>query len=154
MDAQPTLFLLDFSQRTLGLNLDGLTHDESLAAPAGGNNANWVLGHILVHRDKMLALLGQEKLFDSEAAAVYDRGSEPLADGARARALDDLRADLARSYDLLKEALGRATPEQLAASAGTRPVAEMLLFLAGHELYHGGQIGLLRRGAGHAGAIR
>ncbi|HWK89525.1 MAG TPA: DinB family protein, partial [Longimicrobium sp.] len=130
MDAQPTLFLLEFSQRTLDLNLDGLTHDESVAAPGGGNSANWVLGHILVHRDKMLALLGEEKLLDAETTAVYDRGSEPLTDAARARPLDGLRAELARSHERLRDALGRATPERLAAHAQTRSVGETLLFLA------------------------
>lgn len=155
MDAQPALHLLDFSNRSLGMNLQGVTHEESLTHPAaGGNCINWVVGHVLVHRDMMLALLGRPALLDAATTARYTRGSEPLqVDGDGVQPLDVLRAGLEESYHQLRAAVSSADEAAFAAPSGKGTMGDSLIFLLGHEWYHGGQVGLLRRITGHARAL-
>lgn len=155
MDAAPALRLLDFSHRSLGMNLDGVTHDESLAAPGdGGNCINWVLGHIVVHRDQMLALLGQAPLLDPAVTARYGRGSPPVtADADDVQTLDALKDALDRSYRRLRDSIAAADEAAFAAASGKGTMGDALIFLLGHEWYHGGQVGLLRRITGHTGAL-
>jgi hypothetical protein len=156
MDAQPIIHLLDFSNRSLGMNLEGVTHEESLIHPEpGGNCINWVLGHIVVHRDKMLGMLGQPTLLDDATKARYDRGSPPvLAEDDGVRTLEALKDALEQSYDRVRSVLSAADEEALAAPSGKSTLGDSLVFLLGHEWYHGGQVGLLRRVTGHAGAIQ
>ena len=156
MDARPALHLLDFSNRSLGMNLEGVTHEESLIRPEGGGNCiNWVLGHIVEHRDRMLVLMGQPAMLDEPVAARYARGSQPItADGDDVRKLEVLKGALDESYDRLRRVVAAADEATFAAPAGKSTVGDALVFLLGHEWYHGGQIGLLRRIAGHAGALQ
>jgi DinB superfamily len=156
MDAQPALRLLDFSNRSLGMNLQDVTHEESLVQPPGGGNClNWVLGHIVVHRDSMLALMGRPALLDEATTARYRRGSPPVtADGPDVQRLDVLRDALERSYQQLRESVSAADEAAFAAPSGKGTLGDALIFLLGHEWYHGGQVGLLRRITGHAGAIQ
>ena len=61
------------------LQADGLTHEDSLLQPSlQGNCLNWVIGHILVNRDRVLEVLGEPPLVGAEGA-LYKRGSETLA---------------------------------------------------------------------------
>jgi uncharacterized damage-inducible protein DinB len=156
MDAKPIIHLLDFSNRSLGMNLEGVTHEESLIHPAaGGNCINWVLGHIVAHRDKMLGMLAQPTLLDEAAAARYARGSQPIqADGDGVQKLETLKDALEQSYDRLRAVLSAADEATFAAPSGKSTLGDSLVFLLGHEWYHGGQVGLLRRITGHAGAIQ
>jgi hypothetical protein len=155
MDAQPALHLLDFSNRSLGMNLQGVTHEESLVHPAGGGNCiNWVLGHIVVHRDMMLTMLGRPTLLDAATTARYTRGSEPiLADGDGVQPLDALKAALEESYHQLRGAFAATDEAAFAAPSGKSTLGDALVFLLGHEWYHGGQVGLLRRISGHDRAL-
>ena len=155
MDAQPALHLLDFSNRSLGMNLEGVTHEESLVHPAsGGNCINWVVGHVLVHRDMMLGLLGRPALLDAATTARYTRGSEPiLPDSDGVQTLDVLKAGLEESYHQLRAAVSSADEAAFAAPSGKGTMGDSLIFLLGHEWYHGGQVGLLRRITGHARAL-
>ena len=156
MDAKPIIHLLDFSNRSLGMNLEGVTHEESLIHPeAGGNCINWVLGHIVVHRDKMLGMLGQPTLLDEATTARYDRGSRPiLAQDDGVQTLEVLKDALEQSYDRVRAVLSAADEATFAAPSGKSTLGDSLVFLLGHEWYHGGQVGLLRRITGHAGAIQ
>jgi uncharacterized damage-inducible protein DinB len=156
MDAQPIIHLLDFSNRSLGMNLEGVTHEESLIHPqAGGNCINWVLGHIVAHRDTMLTMLGQPALLDEATAARYARGSQPvLGDGDDVQKLEVLKDALEQSYDRVRSVLSAADEATFAAPSGKSTLGDSLVFLLGHEWYHGGQVGLLRRITGHAGAIQ
>jgi hypothetical protein len=156
MDAQPVLRLLDFSNRSLGMNLEGVTHEESLVHPEGGGNCiNWVLGHIVAHRDKMLAMMGQPALLDEAVSARYARGSAPVTgDGGDVQPLETLKEALERSYDRLRAQVAAADEATFAQPSGKGTLGDALVFLLGHEWYHGGQVGLLRRVTGHAGAIQ
>ncbi|MFN8547682.1 MAG: DinB family protein [Candidatus Eisenbacteria bacterium] len=138
----------------LGLNLDGLTDEESRTSPApGGNCVNWVLGHIIASRADIMKLLGAESTFAAEHVARYARGSAGDAAAGNYLPLDALQQELNRSQEALSAALAAATPERLAAPIRDDTVYGTLAFLQFHEGYHVGQIGVLRRVLGHKGQI-
>ncbi|MGH9969450.1 MAG: DinB family protein [Pyrinomonadaceae bacterium] len=152
-DALRMLFGLNYD--VLKGNLEAISHEESLIQPPGGGNClNWVLGHIVATRDMALELLKQQPVWRKEEADTYRRGSAPIQDGSRAKNLDQIIADLHRSQDRLLAGLTEVLQPQLNAPAGDQSVGEMLFTLQMHEAYHAGQTGLLRRMAGHEGAIK
>jgi uncharacterized damage-inducible protein DinB len=155
MDAAPALRLLDFSHRSMGMNLQDVTHDEALVSPdGGGNSINWVVGHVVVHRDKMLALFALPPVLDEATTARYTRGSAPVTgEGDGVQPLESLKDALERSYAQLREAVASADEAAFNAPSGKGTLGEALIFLLGHEWYHAGQVGLLRRVTGHAGAL-
>lgn len=132
----------------------GLSHPDSLLQPeARGNCMNYVLGHVLAHRDKVLEMLGIEPVMGSEQFARYDHGSEPvLADGPEVVPLEELLALLKRSGELLVEAIEPLTAEQLEREVklGERsaPLGQRIEFFGWHEAYHAGQTEYLRQLAG------
>ena len=156
-DALNMLFGINY--QVLRKNLDGVTHEESLIQPEGGGNClNWVLGHIVATRDYVLQLLHQEPVWTKEIVGIYQRGSEPIRDGSNARPLERIVADLERSQERLVAGLATVSEPELSAEAADKSAAETvggtLFVLQFHEAYHAGQTGLLRRMAGHEGAIK
>jgi len=146
--------LYDFNVRSLKLNTEGVTHEESVRPPsAGGNSLNWVLGHIVANRNGILELVGEPPVWSDEVAAPYERGSTPLEPGA-AQPLDRILGDLDRAQAQLVRRLGELSPTDLAAQRGNSTLGSQLAFLQFHEAYHAGQVGLLRRLLGKPGAIR
>lgn len=137
----------------IGRQAAGLTQEESLRQPPfRGNCLNWVVGHLANYRDLILQALGAEKVM-GETGERYARESEPITgDGPGVLPLDALLAMLAKSQEGIAEALGRATPEELAkevpAGQRTVTVGERLFFWYFHETYHVGQAELLRQLAG------
>jgi uncharacterized damage-inducible protein DinB len=161
MDAETLRSMLGLSSRALFANLDGFTHEEALAQPPGGGNCvNWIVGHIVVHRNHMLRAMGAEPVWGSEIEARYDRGSEPVTGAEGAQTLDALHDALDRSRDRVLMALEATTEAELAAvpeasTAGARgSVGQRLALLIAHEAYHAGQVSMLRRVSGRPGAIR
>ena len=161
MDVETLRQMLSLSTRALGVNLDGFTHEEALAQPPGGGNCvNWIVGHVVVHRNHMLRALGAEPVWDAGIDARYDRGSEPVTGAEGAQTLDALRDALDRSREALLAALEATTDAQLAAvpeaasGSATGPLGRRLALLIAHEAYHAGQVGMLRRISGRPGAIR
>ncbi len=159
---EPLLVQLAFEHFALHTNVKGLTHEESRRQPQpGGNCLNWVLGHIVFARQSWLtAVLGEAPLFDGDTIARYRRGSDPLTDGTLAMPFEELLAAYDRAQGLLTAALSRLTAERLAERAPFSPgndpnetVGSLIAKLAFHEGYHVGQTALLRRLAGHPGAI-
>lgn len=154
MDAESLGASLQFNARALDLVLDGITHEDTLVQPPCGNCVNWVLGHILAHRNLMLAALGAEPVWDRGMESRYVRGSEPVrGEGPGVERLGRLREELERSRERLAQALRQASEQDLARPAGSGTVGRQLLFLALHEAYHIGQVGLLRRLGGKEGAV-
>ncbi|HTG31307.1 MAG TPA: DinB family protein [Thermoanaerobaculia bacterium] len=156
MDGQVIAKIFEASYMSLMLNLEGISHEESLRAPEpGGNSLNWVLGHMLYHRNVAMKLLNRPPVWDPEKAARYARGSAPLGPDDNPVPLESIRAELDRSQAPLVAAVGAFTEEELAAPGEKGDsLALRLLQLGFHEGYHGGQISMLRRFLGHAGAIQ
>jgi len=157
----PTLTLqLGASLRVALRNLDGVSQEESLESPQpGGNCLNWVVGHLVASRNDLLETLGQERLWDKKRDELYKRGSEPMT-AENARPLSELIDALKSSHAAVVAGLAAVTPERMAEPAPFSPggnpdetVGSLLAVFAFHEAYHVGQTGVLRRVAGHPGAI-
>lgn len=145
---------------TVRRNLEGVSHDESLVNPEPfGNNANWILGHLVDSCNGVLRLLGQPTVLEPAALGRYRRGSDPLLDAGDAVALERLLEawdDASRRVNVgLKGATGdlldAPLPEGNPRIGDT--IGAALAFLAFHQAYHAGQLGLLRRLLGKSGAI-
>jgi uncharacterized damage-inducible protein DinB len=143
-------------------NIDDLTHDESLQSPQpGGNCLNWVVGHLDSTNEQMLALLGQPAVLGEAALARYKRGSVELHDAAEALPLEKLLSVWDEQWARIDAGLAALPPEKLDAPSPWSPrnkpdetIGSLLAALLFHQAYHTGQSGLLRRIAGHEGAIR
>jgi len=154
--------MYEFSYGALNRNLQDLTHADTLVTPdAGGNCLNWVLGHVVVARNAILALAGATPVLSGENMQQYQRGSQPegtenFLDLATLRGyLDDSQQQLIPALaGLSEEALNRPVPEAYKRPPLTGSVGDALIRLHYHEGYHNGQIGFLRRLAGKEGAIK
>lgn len=148
----------EFAYRTIAMNTEGMSQDDSLRQPVGGGNcANWILGHVIdVHNDVM-QLLGEAPVWDSDALRRTER---PITSEADAIDWETMRRELFASEARCLAALDRIQPESLDEPGHQGPFGgeltrgELLNFLAFHMVYHAGQIGLARRLAGLPGVIR
>jgi uncharacterized damage-inducible protein DinB len=162
MTSSDLVTMYEFSYGALKRNLTGVSHEESLATPEpGGNNLNWVLGHIVSARGLILTLAGGTPVLTGDDAAPYQRGSTPnstakVLDLATLRGLlDDSQQQLVgKLAELSDEELCTPLPDKYRRPPLSGSVADALARLCSHESYHAGQIGLLRRLAGKDGAIR
>jgi len=143
-----TLSIYKVNNRVVNINLEGLTHADSLVSPEpGGNCINWILGHMIVSRDDVNEILGINKISNEKLLAKYSRGTEPItADNA---------VDFKELLDTFNKSQA-AIEEKVAATdfKDRQEDLKSLTFLAFHESYHAGQTGLLRRIAGKSGAIK
>ena len=151
---------LRFAQWAATRNLEEMTHADSIVRPAGGgNDFNWVLGHVIAVRNSLLPGLGEEPLWDPDRTRAYAMASTEET-GSRV-ALEELREALSASHERIVAGLARVDDATLDGKApfspGNNP-NETLRSLLGkivvHESYHIGQLGALRRAAGKQGAIR
>ncbi|MBM3286294.1 MAG: DinB family protein [Candidatus Eisenbacteria bacterium] len=155
MNAEVLAMLFGINHHVLGVNMKGITHEESLAQPPGaGNCINWVLGHIAQQRNSILRLLEEPAIWTEAESAPYIRGSKPMIDAGAAAPLEKILGAIDRSQERIVAALARTSPERLTAAGPDGTVAEKIAMLHFHEAYHLGQIGLLRRLLGKEGAIR
>ena len=143
-------------------NVDGVTHEDSLLQPRpNGNCINWVLGHLVVTYDKALSILGEKPVIGLDGLKNYDRGAPPLKDPAAARDFTELLAAWGEATKRIDTAIDGLTPEQLDRPVPSSPsgnpdetVRTLLTSVMWHQAYHAGQLGVLRRVAGKAGAIK
>lgn len=144
------LMLFQTNHTILTRTVAGLTHADSLLQPSfQANCLNWVLGHILTSRNRILRLLDAEPALPPEHLAQYNRGSAPLTPDSPVMQLADLLAAYERSQVLLEAALGQVSAEKLASNySADTTFGGMITFLAWHEGYHIGQTDLLRQLAG------
>lgn len=142
-------------------NVDGITHAENLIHPRSpGNCINWVIGHLLAIYNGVLPLLGQESVMEQSAIARYDCGVPPLRDPTEALEFQELMTAWDEAVVCVKagltgftaEALDRPAPYSPGSDADetVRSLRTTVLF---HQVYHAGQLGLLRCIAGKEGAI-
>jgi hypothetical protein len=147
--------------RRVRSNLEGMTQAESLVNPEpAGNNANWVLGHLVKIYDRALVNMGEEPVMPEGALDRYVQGSPPLQDPAEALELMDLLKAWDESSERIDKALQSLSPEKMerqgqyySRSRETTTLGRYLSVLMFHQAYHSGQLGLLRRIAGKEGAV-
>ena len=135
---------------------EGITHEQSLMQPPmRGNCMNWVVGHIVQSRDRMLRVAGLPMVWTPEQIARYERDSAPILDGHDALPFEKMLADLAVQNERLIARLQTISRDELDAvgveaikGITTWTVAEWLQFLLWHETYHLGNLEILRQLAG------
>ena len=150
---------LQFAQWAATRNLEGMSHQDSIVRPTGGgNDFNWVLGHVLAVRNKLLPALGEQPLADERLNAYVGAST---TDTAGRIPLDELRTAFDDSHARLTAGLARADDAALDAKAPFSPgknpdetLRSLLTKVVVHESYHIGQLGALRRAAGKEGSIR
>jgi uncharacterized damage-inducible protein DinB len=128
-----------------------MTHEESLLQlPFRGNCFNWVVGHLVVSRDRVLEILGEQPLLTPEEKALYANGSDPITEATAAQAVrfEKLLADLDTSQQRIAAALQRLTYADMEALSNERPLGKRLAYFAFHDSYHTGQTEILRQLAG------
>ena len=139
-------------------NVDGVTHEQSLARPhAGGNCANWILGHVVNVHNGLMQVLGEDPVWESNQLARA--GFDPIESPDDAIEWDTLRDRFLESQERCLAAVRALTDEALAEElpapfGGTTSRSGLLLTLAFHQTYHAGQLGLARRFAGLPGVIK
>ncbi len=160
MNPEILTMLFNFNQFVIEKNTESLTHDDSVMQPQpGGNCINWVLGHILATRIVLHRILGIEPPLTVDAAKIYQRGAPPLAaTDPHVLPFDDLLSGYAKSQQLVVARIGELGADDLDCPSDNTDVGEgtvgsLAAKLHFHEAYHAGQIGLLRRLSGRAGAI-
>ncbi len=145
-----------FDNRFLGILADGLEHLDWLHWPDGGGNpALWILGHLAGTRRVIRRMLGED-LEVLPWEALYGMGSEPddAGDGPGPEALI---GDFKASGDALSFRLDEitaeeaATPQERTFPDGSNTLEGAMHFFYFHEVYHFGQLGLIRRMRGKDG---
>jgi DinB family protein len=149
------------TQMVLRMNVDGITHQESLIHPQpAGNCVNWVIGHLLWVYGNVLPLLEQQPVVDQASLRGFERGASPLLDPNEAHDFTELMNISDATTARIDEGFANLTSDQLDARAPFSPtnnpnetVRSLLTVVSFHQAYHAGQTGLLRRVVGKAGAI-
>ena len=138
----------------LARQTEGLSHADSLIQPEPrGNCLNYILGHMLVGRDRVAGFLGLEPLLSEAEKARYDTDSEPLTGAEEGVVeLSRLMEMLIESTVRIREALEALDPKELerAETLGESPgtLGSWIEFFGWHDTYHAGQTEYLRQLAG------
>ena len=152
---------LQFAQWAALRNLEGVTHEESVVRPSGGaNDSNWVLGHVIAVRNRLLPAVGETPVWDDARSMAYIGASTDDTSGRLP--LDDLRDALETTHQRLTAGIARLDDAALSQKAPFSPgkanpdetMQSLLAKIVVHESYHIGQIGILRHAMGKEGAIR
>lgn len=123
--------------------------DDMVEVPNGGNSFNWILGHIVWWRNEMIELAGGARPWKDGVGGQY-RGNPGER---RPKSFDPATA---MGLPELKEAYnecGRRLENILDSNTVDSETQRRLLALLGHEIYHAGQLGVLRLLAGREGAL-
>jgi hypothetical protein len=162
MDSQTLVYQLGLCNYIVELNTRDVSHEESLIAPPqGGSCLNQVLGHVTRTRNMALRGMGQTPPYPIEEFDPYDDRTGVPYSRAQALPFDELRRRFKSLQEPLVKAIGRLSPEALAApperkmtGAPDETVGSQLATFVFHESYHVGQTGLLRRTVGKPGVVK
>jgi len=136
--------------------IQGIPPDRLLARPAAdSNHLRWIAGHVVVHRARVLKLLGKE--WSATWEQLFVRGAKLAEDGQYPR-IDELCQVWDDVSGRLAISLADASPDALAApvSKGMTldgKISGQISFLALHESYHVGQMAYLRKWLGFGQAV-
>ena len=127
--------------------LDGLEDVRDRRSNDMTNHIAWIAGHVVSTRCFLVSLLGGQA--QEPHPELFENGKGLEADGDYPTLAESM-ASYEEVTAKLNDALASATPEQLAADApfpvpAGKTMGDMAAFLAHHEAYHIGQIGILRR---------
>lgn len=135
-------------KRNLGIlhrEADQISDAQALKQVGQGSSANWVVGHILATRTRLLDMLhtSVDGLDPEKIRALYGTKTHP--DASTAMPLSELLRLLDATQAALQPALAEADLTPLVQSPfGEMPLGELINFFAWHEGYHAGQLVILR----------
>jgi len=160
MDGKDALKLqYGFFYRIAKANLDGITAAQSVEQPRpGGNCANWILGHVVGAHNHVMRLAKQEPVW--EDPSLERASADPITSADEAIDWDTMVSRLLASESRLMAGLEALSEEDLDQGGFEDPFGnetsrgQLLNFLALHQNYHAGQLGMSRRLVGLDGAIR
>lgn len=147
---------IKWSREYIGMLVQGMT-DEQLMHRAGsnGNHAIWILGHLAVSDDQILAALtGTESKLSETLTKQFIGGSEPSDNRSDYPSRESLLATMQQTHErfidwvesLDEESMNKAAPEFLQPFA---PDAISTAFsVSAHDLCHAGQISTARASLG------
>lgn len=134
------------------LNVQGITHEQSLHQPAAGmNSINWLIGHLISSRTRVLACLGQPAIWSDEQRIRYRNGSDVIAaNGPGVMQMGDLLRDYRLSHEATIIGFHGIAPERMNDPSDFRgPTnADTLIYLQFHEAHHVGHIMSVREHLG------
>lgn len=134
--SKPTLRIYNANKYCIEKASEGITHDMSvLQHESGCSNMNWLLGHIVYHRDKALRKMGLETWLGEDYKLLYDYDT-PSVNVEEAMQFEKLLAQYFSTHDKYLEIIKGITATDKMETAS---------FFGFHEAYHAGQMGLLRR---------
>ena len=143
------------NRRIVQTQCEGLSHADSLVQPPfEANCLNWTVGHLVVHRDKILGALGAEGVLDNTTFARYTNESDPVqSDGPEIRQLPELLAALDETQQRLATAIANADMDAPFDHERFKTVGARVRFYYFHDTYHTGQTELLRALAGRSDKV-
>ncbi len=136
--------------------IDGIPPDRLLERPGDdSNHLLWIAGHVVVHRAKVIKILGEE--WSAPWEELFFRGAK-LTTAEWYPGIDELVQVWDDVSGRLSSSLAGASPEALAepVSKGITldgKVSGQIAFLALHETYHVGQMAYLRKWLGYGQAV-
>ena len=143
--------LLQSNQDAVKKLMDDVTEEESV------NRFNqpvchirWHTGHILFYADMVAILLGSKSELSEEWGTLFRGGNEINDDASVYPAMAEIRDKLYATYDRMNKALNDIEPgildeEKELYPGWTGNPMDGILMLCSHELYHAGQITMLRK---------
>jgi DinB superfamily len=158
-------FAFSAGHRILMANLAGITQEESLSSAGGAaNSINWLAGHILNSRSRMAKRIaaGGEPLLNEQESAWYGKGSRPIGPGDPCVPLERIVKGLEQTVGAVATRLAEMSDAELETLVDRsmfpippdKPtLGAAVQFGILHEMYHSGQIGLVRRALGKASGI-
>lgn len=128
-----------FTADKLNEVMKGITHEFSLMKPTPkGNNINWLLGHLVITRDNMTRVLCSQSICNEKTVELYREGT-PVTTAETAKDTLELLNIFNDNHELLMSGLQKLDFSE-------KPDREKrIAYLAFHEAYHTGQIGILRK---------
>ncbi len=156
IDAAGLTMILQRNYGVIQRQINGITHQQSLLQPPfRGNCLNWVLGHLVMSRQRILIMTEQPNVWTQEQCDRYERGSEPIIDGKDALPFEKIVADLTTTQERIQSWLEICSPDDLNVEiiphkipADAAPRWDWMEFLLWHEAYHLGNLEMLRQLAG------
>ncbi len=153
IDSTQAIALWERSYSFVKQQTAGVTHEESLIQPPFHSNCiNWVMGHLLASRSGLMVALGLGPIWSEDKRVIYQRGSEPITDVNRDKALNF--DDMLRAFDQSQEQIIACLKSKSVDDfnqPSDRPnmnMGERVAFGAWHEGYHAGNLDILRQMVG------
>jgi len=147
------IYMLTASQQVLKSILDDITEEESMVIIADNtNHIRWQVGHLISSAYNALSLFGQDSEERKEFDKSFGYGSVISKETSDYPSFEELRAKLYDLQAMMIQVVGNLSDEVLEQEIGDadqkRPLWQPMSFLRMHDLYHAGQIVMIRRSLG------